>query len=375
MSSSIVSDCVVRFNSGSMLSVGDVAERFGVHPNTIRSHADRNKLRCFRINGGHRRFAEDDVLAWLGIANEDEGTDTAPSAETPLALVCRVSTPKQARLSGQNATGSSLDHQIDRVEAFATEKYGLDAVRSAKRFYGTGSGLNFERPELLRLVRDILAGEFRGGFVIAYDQTRLVRFGIKLIEHICALGECQIVYVMKDGVDEETMQETLAQDLLGVITHYSNKYSGLKAAKITTIPVDPEDLARIWSLHCEGYGHKVIMEILKEEGRTDPKNNQPYTRWVVERSIKQNADMLEETLGRGPTRFETFASIHIVRDESSTLTYGEVEAAYQRWELEQEKLPVTNPVIKNGMLRIGVEQRITKKGGRSRKLYVGVKLV
>ena len=383
MASCIVSDAPFRHNSGSLLSVGEVADRYGVHPNTVRNHEDSGSLPCLRINGGHRRFSEDDVLSWLGLAGErgngEDGT-TSP-AHVPLALVARVSSDKQARKSGANATASSLDHQVDRVEAFATERYGLDAVRNARRYYGTGSGLNFDRPEFCRLVSDILSGVLRGGVIIAYDKTRIARFAVRLVEQLCDIGGCKIVYIMDekkgDGNEGEPegLMESLTEDLLSIMTHFTATYSGMKAAKVTTIPVAPEDLQRIWELHCEGYGHKTITEILAGEGRVDPKNAKPYTRWVVEKAIKQNSEVLEQTVGRVPTRFESFATTHIVKDELATLEYFDIEAAYRRWEEEQGRIPVTNPVIKKGMLELGVAQRICKKGGRHRKLYVGVRLV
>ena len=161
MSSSIVTSDTLSRNC-SFLSVGQVAQRFDVHPNTIRKHADSGTLRTYRINGGHRRFSEDDVLTWLGLSVErTDETGVAPSANTtPLALVARVSSDKQSRKSGENADGSSLDHQIDRVESFAREKWGLEPVKRAGKYYETGSGLNFERARLIALVNDVLAGKY-----------------------------------------------------------------------------------------------------------------------------------------------------------------------------------------------------------------------
>lgn len=50
------------------LSIGDVAERTGLHVSTVRAYADAGKLRCRRLPSGHRRFRESDVDAFLSDA-------------------------------------------------------------------------------------------------------------------------------------------------------------------------------------------------------------------------------------------------------------------------------------------------------------------
>lgn len=55
------------------LSIGDVAERLGVHVTTVRGYADAGTLKCRRLPSGHRRFRESDVEAFL--------SDAAPTPE------------------------------------------------------------------------------------------------------------------------------------------------------------------------------------------------------------------------------------------------------------------------------------------------------
>ena len=76
-------------------------------------------------------------------------------------------------------------------------------------YRSVGSGLNFYRPELLALIEDILAGKFRGGFIVCTDFTRLARFGVRSLEKIAEFGGCQIVYTM-DEREAKTTNETLA---------------------------------------------------------------------------------------------------------------------------------------------------------------------
>ena len=380
MATSIVTSGSLPRNR-SFLSVGQVAQRFDVHPNTVRKHADSGTLRTYRINGGHRRFSEDDVLTWLGLSVErTDETGTHPSANTvPLALVARVSSDKQARVSGENANGSSLDHQIERVETFAREKWGAEPVKRAGKYYETGSGLNFERPRLIALVNDVLAGKYKGGFLVAHDITRIARFGRPLFELICEIGGCEIVYVMKEGEGEEGdgFVEGITEDIISIMTHYTAKYSGLKSAKVCTIPVEPDDLSRMWELFCDGYGIPTITKMLAEEGRKDPKNGKPYGKHVIDKAIKQSEEVLTATVGRSPNRFEQFAETHVevTGNETDHLEFLPVLQAYLDWE---DQHPVSKRVVQDTMIGIqrdtGFTQTKVKVGDVLRKVYRGLRL-
>ena len=47
------------------LSLADASERLGVHPSTLRRWADGGEIPHFRTPGGHRRFRESDLAAWM----------------------------------------------------------------------------------------------------------------------------------------------------------------------------------------------------------------------------------------------------------------------------------------------------------------------
>ena len=47
------------------LTLREAAERLGVHPTTLRQWADAGLIPAFRTPGGHRRFAREDVEAFL----------------------------------------------------------------------------------------------------------------------------------------------------------------------------------------------------------------------------------------------------------------------------------------------------------------------
>ena len=89
------------------------------------------------------------------------------------------------------------------------------------------------------------------------DFSRICRFGIKLFEHICKLGGATIVYTM-DERQAKTSNETLVDDVLGVLTHFTAKASGEKAKKALKIVMDQEALQAGYRLYKEGYSFRHI---------------------------------------------------------------------------------------------------------------------
>ena len=82
-----------------------------------------------------------------------------------IAAVVRVSSVGQSRPTTSTTDKSSLDHQKERVKTYIESRYPGATV---EWYVSVGSGLNFERPEFLRLIGDILAGKYKGGRVISF---------------------------------------------------------------------------------------------------------------------------------------------------------------------------------------------------------------
>lgn len=49
-----------------MLTTGEIARLFSVHPSTVRRWSDRGKIKAYRIGArGERRFRKDDVAVFF----------------------------------------------------------------------------------------------------------------------------------------------------------------------------------------------------------------------------------------------------------------------------------------------------------------------
>ncbi len=52
------------------LSLSEAAEKFGVHPSTLRTWADKGLLPVHRTKGGHRRFLNSEIELWSSAKND-----------------------------------------------------------------------------------------------------------------------------------------------------------------------------------------------------------------------------------------------------------------------------------------------------------------
>jgi predicted site-specific integrase-resolvase len=91
------------------------------------------------------------------------------------------------------------------------------------------SGVNFERPGLLKLIERINNDEIES-IAISY-KDRLARIGFDIIEYICRLHGCAIVIVNEINTSPES---ELVEDLIAITTSFSARIHGLRkySAKI-----------------------------------------------------------------------------------------------------------------------------------------------
>ena len=88
-----------------------------------------------------------------------------------------------------------------------------------------GSGLNYKKRGLLKLIKLLLFGRVQK--IVLTHKDRLLRFGSELIFRICMLLGVEV-----EGIEEEkpkTDEEALARDVLEIITVFSARLYGKRA--------------------------------------------------------------------------------------------------------------------------------------------------
>jgi putative resolvase len=132
----------------------------------------------------------------------------ATEGTTQVALYARVSG------SDQHA---DLDRQLGRLSIFAAER-GLHVVKTAKE---SGSGLNGNRPQLLRLLKNPAITA-----IVVEHRDRLARFGSEYIEAALQATGRQLIVV-----DTSELKDDLVQDVVAVMTSLCVRLYGWRVAK------------------------------------------------------------------------------------------------------------------------------------------------
>jgi len=176
--------------------LSEAATLSGLSKQTIYSYAVNNKIKFITTPGGQKLY---DIST---IINEPITLDIGDKH----VCYCRVSTHGQA-------------NDLDRQTAYMREKYP-----DFEMIHDIGSGINFKRPGLQKIIDYAIKGKLRR-LVIAY-KDRLCRIGYELIEHI--LTTYSNTEIIVDSSHEETINEEIANDILQIITVYSAKINGMR---------------------------------------------------------------------------------------------------------------------------------------------------
>lgn len=185
-----------------MYTIGEFAKLVGVVPKTLQRWDREGRLKAHRTVTNQRYYTDEDVALVLG----REKT----ARKKRCVVYCRVSSPAQK---------PDLVKQRQHLEQFCTAR-GLAVDEWLEEI---GGGLNFERKKFLTVVDGIIAGDI--GILVLAHQDRLARFGFPLIEHLCAVHQCELIVMNHQSLSPE---QELTQDLLTILHGFSNRLYGLR---------------------------------------------------------------------------------------------------------------------------------------------------
>lgn len=165
------------------LTLSQAAETLGVHATTLRRWADEGEVRCLRTPGGHRRFLEEDLHAFLR-GQVESGLPRAPE-ELKRALVVHTRQEMESRdlaemgwvaafdeeeraacrASGRRLVGLAIQFtsRLTGREAVLDSgrrigrQYGRDAAEHGLSLVDTARAFLFFREALVRSARPALA--------------------------------------------------------------------------------------------------------------------------------------------------------------------------------------------------------------------------
>lgn len=184
-----------------LLSIGEAASVLGVSVSTLRRWEKEGSLVAdARTQGKHRRYLLTKLLP----------TNSSSSKRKVIAY-SRVSSVGQKE---------DLSRQTNRLSEYCKERlYDYETIQDL------GSGMNFKKRGLCRVIRMIITGQVEK--LILTHKDRLLRFGSELIFELCKFFHTEIVCI--DADIQSNDNETLAQDVIELMTVFSARLYGKRA--------------------------------------------------------------------------------------------------------------------------------------------------
>ena len=171
------------------------SEMLKVTTRTLQNWDLDGKIKCFRTEGGHRRFLLSDIRKLMH-----------PNQIIRRKIAyCRVSTSSQKE---------DLQRQIE----FFQLRYPTHEI-----IKDTGSGLNFKRKGLNSILDAAIKGDIEE--IVVTHKDRLCRFGFELLERIIHSTNGKIV-VLDQG--ETSPDKELVDDLISIVSVFSSRVAGLR---------------------------------------------------------------------------------------------------------------------------------------------------
>jgi len=190
------------------VSIGEISDFIGVSTSTMRRWEREGRLQpCFRTKGGHRRYGVNKVKESLGLLSE--------KIKRKVFAYARVSSHDQK---------DDLTRQVNRLDDYCTKEFGAESYEIIKDL---GSGLNYKKRGLKKLLREILSGKVSE--VILTHKDRLLRFGSEIIFLICSAFGTEVRMIEEETI--KTDEEALAKDVLEIITVFAARMYGKRAHK------------------------------------------------------------------------------------------------------------------------------------------------
>ena len=188
------------------LSIGQSSKLIGASVSTLRAWESKGQLiPAFRTPGGHRRFKLESIHKVCGFSPRAESRKT----------IC------YARVSSHDQK-EDLERQKSSLEDYCGHK-----VVPYELISDLGSGLNYKKRGLKKLIRMILLGQVEK--IVLTHKDRLLRFGSELIFYLCSFFHTDIELIHEE---EELSDETrLAKDVLEILTVFSSRLYGKRAHK------------------------------------------------------------------------------------------------------------------------------------------------
>jgi len=189
-----------------LLSIGETSLLLGVSISTLRRwHKSGYLIPKYRTEGSHRRYDIKDIRKLLNEETKEQIDKTICYA--------RVSTAGQS---------NDLEFQALRLEQYCiSNKYNYEVIKDK------GSGINFKKKGLTRLIQLIITNQINR--IVLVTQDRLLRFGNQLIINLCEHFNTEVVIL--DEMKTQDRDAIFVDNVLEILTVFVASRHGRRSHK------------------------------------------------------------------------------------------------------------------------------------------------
>lgn len=198
------------------VSTKKAKEILGVHMQTLYNWEKNGKIDTIRTAGNQRKYNVEKYLKTYGKGDyEEENIEEEIKEDNKKRLnICyvRVSTLNQK-------------DDLERQKEYMMEKY-----KDYKLIEDIGSGINFNRRGLRKIIKYAIEGKIHR--VVVAHKDRLTRFGFELIEDLIKeYSKGKIIIDSENEGKKKEAKEELVEDVLQILNVYTAKLNGLRKYK------------------------------------------------------------------------------------------------------------------------------------------------
>ncbi len=186
------------------VNIGKASQELGVAKETLRRWERDGKINVERTPKGHRRYD----------LNKLRGS-------VPKRGFFARRTVGYARVSSHEQK-ADLARQAALLESFCSTHGWVHEI-----IQDLGSGLNYSKKGLKKLIKEICSGGIER--LVVTHKDRLLRFGSELIFSLCEQFGTEVVII--NASEEATFEDDLVQDVLEIITVFSARLYGSRSRK------------------------------------------------------------------------------------------------------------------------------------------------
>ena len=192
---------------GRLLNTKEASEYLNVSADCLRKWDKSGKLVPYETAGGHRRYDEDVLKAFLGAETD------SPEGEKKIvcATYARVSSNEQKQKG-------DLDRQSQRLSEYCAKK----KIMVSHIIKDVGSGMNDNRSGFVKLTNLIINRKVN--MLVVEHKDRLTRFQFNFIKKMFESYGCKVVVVEGEDVSNE---EELCQDIMSLVASFSGKVKNI----------------------------------------------------------------------------------------------------------------------------------------------------